>query len=547
MALAVSPLVPIAPASAAIVNGSGLVTASGTDVGLYLGAGTFYNAGYTGTRATVVNLEGEVGWNGHQSLTHLLYAPPVPGTVQVMQTHATAVSSLIGGRGNRPLDVGIAHGATLVGAALATTNSGGPFSFTLDSFGRTYAQAARGFTPVGTNTPRRADVVNSSWGSGASFFGGSAPETTLIDSVIAKYGTAIICAAGNSGPFVNTLGIPNSAFNVITVGALRSTDPPQTNPSYNTISEISSRSPSFVTVPGMTQPALRAAVHLTAPGENFTVAAYDGPGTVPNWYRFNQRGTSYAAPMVAGAATLLADVGYDRFVRGTDRTAVDARVLKAVLMNSADKTTGWTNAQSNVSGVITTTQALDYNVGTGRLNMDRAFRQYTDWTAGNVAASLAPTLVSGTGWDFDAVSPGAPADVYRIGAPLPAGSMLTATLTWFTDSSYDDDANAAALTALADLSLEVYRVDGVAPGLVARSDAKLNTAEHLHFAIPALGTYEIRVNYLGLEYWSQAGSGATYGATSFALAWRSTPIPAPATLPTLAPALLLLARRRRLD
>lgn len=47
-------------------------------------------------------------------------------------------------------------------------------------------------------------------------------------------------------------------------------------------------------------------------------------------------------------------------------------------MNSADKTMGWNNGQMsnpNGSGGVVTAQGLDNRVGTGRMNLDRAFDQ----------------------------------------------------------------------------------------------------------------------------------------------------------------------------
>ena len=64
-----------------------------------------------------------------------------------------------------------------------------------------------------------------------------------------------------------------------------------------------------------------------------------------------------------------------------------SRVIKAVLLNSADKTPGWDNGQSlqrfNGTTLLRTTQGLDYTVGAGRMNLTRAWDQFTaattDW------------------------------------------------------------------------------------------------------------------------------------------------------------------------
>ena len=93
-------------------------------------------------------------------------------------------------------------------------------------------------------------------------------------------------------------------------------------------------------------------------------------------------GTSFAAPVVAGGATLMADAA--RAKLGNDTQALDGRVIKATMLNSADKlhfgsfSDNWTNGQNSYvsgSGLITTTQALDYAMGAGSLNLDKAYDQ----------------------------------------------------------------------------------------------------------------------------------------------------------------------------
>ena len=101
----------------------------------------------------------------------------------------------------------------------------------------------------------------------------------------------------------------------------------------------------------------------------------NGPAGGPDWYSRNVTGTSFSAPTVAGGAALLYDAAYAAVRRNPD--ARDARVMKAVLMNSADKTLGWNNGQiahPNGNGGVLTTQGLDNRVGAGRMNLDRGLR-----------------------------------------------------------------------------------------------------------------------------------------------------------------------------
>jgi hypothetical protein len=505
------------------LNGTGQVTLAGADAGLYLGAGAFYSAGYTGTRANMVNIEGGQPWLGHQSLTSVRYMPLLGGSVASIQDHATAVTSIMGGRGNRSLDTGIAFGAVTFAGTLATAMNGASFTFSPASFGQTYLAGATGFVPQGGTALVRADVINSSWGLRGGTWTGASSYTDQLDAIVARTGVTVVTAAGNSGPIVNTLGVPNAAFNAFTVAALKSDTPPEVNPAFNSVSSFSSRSPTFVLLPGQGQ-LTRAAVHIAAPGEDFSAAAYD-VGAPPNWYRFNREGTSFAAPLVAAGAALLADVAYDRYVTPGNRSSVDFRTLKAVLMNSADKTVGWNNGQALLAGVTRTTQALDLNVGTGRMNLSRAFRQFTMGTTGDATPTAGtPALVATTGWDVDTISSTNSTLAYTLNSLLPGNGLttLTATLVWGIDATYFDSTDNAALDALADLALEVHRLTPTGSQLVAVSDGTHNTAEHLSFVLPAAGQYELRVRYVESDY---NVSGNTN--TRFALAWDAVAIPEP--------------------
>src|SRR5262249_18053745 len=155
------------------------------------------------------------------------------------------------------------------------------------------------------------------------------------------------------------------------------------NAPYNKPASFSSGGPNdYVDPSNGTINDARQVVDIAAPGENLAAAYYGGetggngttdnpavfgPGPTglpngplggPDYYsRGGLGGTSFAAPTVAGGAALLYDAAYDVFAGNPD--ARDARVMKAVLMNSADKTVGWNNGQvahPNGNGGVLTTQ-----------------------------------------------------------------------------------------------------------------------------------------------------------------------------------------------
>src|SRR5207248_1039476 len=286
------------------------------------------------------------------------------------------------------------------------SGSGG-FSTTYQSQLSTYRQIL--VTGVGG---QRADVINSSWGDqpGSIDPTGSANGdfSRYIDALVsttAGSGSAktVVFAAGNAGPGPNTVGSPAAGYNVIAVGALgRSTD----GVPYNAVSSFSSRGPNDFFIPNVAQPtslaqgtvvsAVRARVDIAAPGEQLYLA--DGVASNPTSYSRTQ-GTSFAAPTVAGGATLLvSDARTNSFANLAEAT--DGRVVKVVLQNSADKTAGWTNAQTFNGSTWSTSQGLDLAVGTGRMNLDQAFAQFNPSAAvtGGLAGNAGGT-VHVSGWD----------------------------------------------------------------------------------------------------------------------------------------------------
>jgi hypothetical protein len=344
-----------------------------------------------------------------------------------------------------------------------------------------------------------------------------------------------VFSAGNHGPGPNTVAAPATGYNVISVGALGSDT---SNPTYDTVWGSSSRGPShaFNAQTGATVLNARVRVDIAAPGQNLTLAYYGGstggnfgnpPNGGPAFYSGNQEGTSFAAPTVAGGIALMVDAGKTLGLSNI----TDGRVVKAVLLNSADKTASWNNGQVNLGGVVTTAQALDYSVGAGRMNLARTLPYLTDPASTRDVPGTAQGhlgTVGRRGYDFGEADEGT-ANSYTLPGTNPLGSSLTVTLNWFVDRTVDSFENPTQSTdtALADLDLEVWSVvGGVFTTLLAQSLSVYNNTEHLFLTDLPPGQIGIRVNYVG-DAWDLNG---TDRSENYGLAWDFVPVPEPGSV-----------------
>jgi hypothetical protein len=576
------------------INGSnsGSSIFNGVYVNDLVGAGAYYQWGFGGSRAIVANVEAGAVWDGHESLAgrvaRILADPATvsSGTTQLGEAdwHATFVGQAIAGSGAYQHQVGIAPTTQLWSGAIATQWSGtggysGSFLTTEASFLYPYVTAMRTGVASGTAT-LRAHVVNSSWGFTDS--AGRVAETIAIDALLAENNVVGVVAAGNSGPTANTVGGPASGYNTISVAALTGDT---LAPPYSQVAGFSSRGPGDFYNPatGATVANARPVVDLAAPGDNLTLAFYGGTtggnlsgvdetGGVQDayhnqYYIPDMNGTSFAAPIVAGGAALIIDAA-KLFVDSGAASAemLDARVIKATMMAGATATNGWNNGQAMSGGVITTAQALDNSVGAGMINLDDAYRIHVGDPSGftingityvdagvnttlGVAGASGGTGLALRGWDLGSVvsdaGAGGSINEYSFGQSLAAGDILSVALTWFADRTLGVDLASAVDVALGNLSLEVWRADGLGgESLVATSVSDYSTTEFLRFSIPESGDYSLRV--VGLDQVYNLSSPETQVLdTSYGLAWNVVVVPEPATLLLAAAAAVVFTATRR--
>jgi hypothetical protein len=291
-------------------------------------------------------------------------------------------------------------------------------------------------------------------------------------------------------------------------------------------------------------------VDITAPGASLTSAFYGGQnggnnasltgsvdlGSSPTAYSADIAGTSFAAPIVAGGATLVASAAKTLAPLVSNSNASQSMVVKSLLLTGADKTTGWSNGQQSVTvggtTFLQTTQSLDWALGAGRMNLDKTFDIQVN---GQIDVSGTTGLlgpVSLRGWDFGSSVLGTTND-YVIADVLAAGSTLTTTLSWMR--ARDFDGTSLYEDAQADLDLSVWALDAnnAFTTLIASSASDYNTVEHLSFTVPAWGRYGLRIAYGSNTF---DNTGGQWGSASFpqdyGLAW--TAVPEPATVALLA-------------
>ncbi len=242
-------------------------------------------------------------------------------------------------------------------------------------------------------------------------------------------------------------------------------------------------------------------------------------------------GTSFATPLVAGGVALLDSAAKSsaEFAAVTN-AATQSMVVKAVLMNSADKLSGWDNGQQITNGVITTTQALDYAMGAGRMNLNAAFTQYTTsadvTTANGVSSSGFTDSVENTGWGYGTALKGV-SNNYQLTSQLFAGQEMAVTLAWMRSQSWISATSDYVDLAQAELDLMVYQVLGSSSDqLVAESISPVSTTQELYFTLQNTGTYLIQVGY-STNLFDLSGN---YASQDYGIAWAVTGVPEPGTL-----------------
>jgi len=330
--------------------------------------------------------------------------------------------------------------------------------------------------------------------------------TRAIDSLAEHYGLTVVAGIGNGRDVSDPVLYPGAGANVIGVGVIDSVNSADLAVK---LSRFSLALPEHSSV-GPT-PDGRCKPDIVAPG-NCLVADYNDP----NEYRPAGNWSSFATPIVAGAAAVLLQKAKEDPNLGLAASANGGNCLiKAVLLNSASKLPFWHKgllAKDDDHDV-----PLDFAQGAGMLDAAAAYDQLT-------AGRSKPGDCPPAGWDLNHLQKNEkPEAVYRITLNKPAGKMIKATLCWNKHyaSAYPFDALGETN---ADLRLECWAVDPNEPNkdyLLDYSDSRADNIEHIYTPTdPNYTTYEITASFSDADDTTPPDTDRLY-----ALAWNPAPPP----------------------
>jgi len=245
-----------------------------------------------------------------------------------------------------------------------------------------------------------------------------------------------------AGEEVNVpIGVPSDNFNGITVAMSRK----DSSGKYRIVDDDNV----FLSNP-FSPLSERTYTDLLAPGRGVLVT---GPG---NSSSIAPPGTSFAAPHVTGGVALLQEHANTQIGNGVAGWTPQARrheVMKAVLMNSADKVAGrlgstrtvlkkngdtWDQSLADRDSFI----VLDEGMGAGHLNVARAVTQYASGAQGPNGVPV-PLI----GWDYDSTDFDGDINKYVLNQELAQGSYISITLAWDREVTFSVD-NLTVATSL---------------------------------------------------------------------------------------------------
>lgn len=283
-----------------------------------------------------------------------------------------------------------------------------------------------------------------------------------IDAAVVRQGVFVAAACGNGEAGLGRINKPSWGYNVVSVGTAQSLGTFPNNLRY--VGPPSEANSSFgPTQDGRCKPDLLAVgmyLGLDADSDGGYCRTSGGVGY-----------SSFATPQVAGAAALLVDGARRLGLTGGD----DPRVVKALLLNGANKLIGWHKGYCDPADDHQT--PLDFRQGAGLLDVWNSYRQLLAGAYGHHSGGR-------WGWDLGEVAaePDSPdaQRIYHVGGVIEAGQYVKATLVW--QRQYDNSRAYNGL-GLDLLGLELWTLDA-AGQLAERLDysvSRVDNVQHLYY------------------------------------------------------------------
>ncbi len=430
--------------------------------------------------------------------------------------HATLVAGIIISTDTTPIGagtdstVGVAPQADLYSSGIAPT----PLSQEMLSRAAQLIANRNGGDIPAINVSTGYSLVGNEEPDGNSLF------SSFIDWSARKHDVLYIAAGPyvTSAPATAALRIPADNFNGITVAFSRKNG--------NKFRQVDSRN---VVIPSTG----RTYIDLIAPGDENVFFAIEGNAIGSSF------GTSIAAPHVTGTVALLQEHANNM---GWGASARRHEVMKAVLMNSADKKAGILGSTRTVldsngndwfdaSNPAATNAAIPLHpeFGAGHLNAERALTQFS---AGEFDANGADVPI--IGWDYGLSTGVAGENRYALDQPLLEDSYLSVTLTWDRLVAFDNDTGITGAYDIDDtfetyddledvmIDMDILLVrrgdDLQQDPIVAGSYGNVTfdggyNLEHLFFQIPSTEQYDIVIEVVN------NGVPINFAPQGFGIAW----------------------------
>ncbi|NVM54592.1 MAG: S8 family serine peptidase [Candidatus Helarchaeota archaeon] len=294
------------------------------------------------------------------------------------------------------------------------------------------------------NTSHIADVINLSAGTASVTADGDSVLAKFIDAIVSSYNIVWVNAAGNGGPFPQSIEVPGDALNCISVANFNDAD--SLNPATWSISSGSSVGP---TDDGRKKP------DIAAPGTIIWSTIHNWEGANPD-FAFKS-GTSMASPHVAGAAALI--LQYLEINHASLDSDWYALTTKGVLLHTA---------------YDLGTSGYDYYYGFGAVDMGSVWNFFQ---TGN--------------FENETLEPSHGICKYSLNLTTP--QIINTTVVWNRYAS--TDFNYIYFSNLANIDLRLETTGGQ---LISSSTSNIDNVEHISYNASA-GTYYLFVEVMDFK------------------------------------------------